>query len=169
MTIQFRHLEEIFPDLAATGYSPKSDKSPAYNCIAYAAGDETRKWVGYREVGYYWPEGAKEGHTLDALTSAFEQLGYAVCDIDALEGEYENVALFLENEELWTHAAKQCEDGTWTSKLGILEDIIHQTPQAVSGPDPAYGQVACFMKRGRGRDTYVKAAGPQVREPPDSP
>lgn len=30
-----------------------------------------------------------------------------------------------------------------------IEDIIHRTPQAVAGPDPAYGEVACFMKRKR--------------------
>jgi hypothetical protein len=139
MTDRLPHLESIFPDLAAAGYSPKSEKSGVYNCIAYAAGDESRKWVGYREVGYYWPEGAKEGHTLDALVSAFEQLGYAICDSDALESEYEKIALYVDKDGLWTHAAKQCEDGQWTSKLGNLEDTIHRTPQAVAGPDPAYG------------------------------
>jgi hypothetical protein len=149
MTDQLRHLEAIFPDLAAAGYSPRSAKSTVYNCIAYAAGDETRKWVGYREASYYWPEGAREGHTLDALMSAFEQLEYALCDSDALEVGYEKVALYVDRDGLWTHAAKQGEDGRWISKLGNWEDIIHQTPQALAGPDPAYGQVACFMKRGR--------------------
>jgi hypothetical protein len=147
MTDDLPHLEKIFTELAAAGYSPKSEKSGGYNCIAYAAGDETRKWAGYRDAGYYWPAGAKEGHTLDALMSAFEQLEYAVCDSDVLESEYEKVALYVDKDGLWTHAAKQCEDGQWTSKLGNLEDIIHRTPQAVAGLDPAYGEVACFMKR----------------------
>ena len=57
------HLEDIFPDLAAAGYGSKSPNSTIYNCIAYAAGDETTKWAGYRDVGYHWPEKAKEGHT----------------------------------------------------------------------------------------------------------
>jgi hypothetical protein len=149
MTSPLRHLEEIFPELAVAGYTPKSEKSPVYNSIAYAAGDETRKWEGYRERGYYWPEGAKEGHTLDALISAFEQLEYSPCDSDAIESEYEKVALYVDNDGLWTHAAKQCEDGQWTSKLGNLEDIVHRTPHALSGPDPAYGQLACFMRRKR--------------------
>ena len=149
MTEQLPHLEIIFADLAATGYSPKSEKSGTYNCIAYAAGYETRKWAGYRETGYYWPDGAKEGHTLDALISAFEELKYAICDNDVLEAEYEKVALYVDQDGLWTHAAKQCEDGRWTSKLGNWEDIIHRTPQAVAGPEPAYGRVACFMKRKR--------------------
>lgn len=149
MTEQLRHLELIFPNLAAAGYTPKSEKSPIYNCIAYAAGDETRKWVGYREAGYFWPDDAKEGHTLDALISAFEKLQYTVCDSDSVEAEYEKVALYVDQDGLWTHAAKQFEDGRWTSKLGNLEDIIHQTPQAIAGPEPAYGRVACFMKRRR--------------------
>jgi hypothetical protein len=48
---------------------------------------------------------------------------------------------------------------------GNLEDIIHRTHQAVAGPDPAYGQVACFMKCRRARDTDVKAAKPQEDKP----
>src|SRR5262245_26234316 len=141
------HLEAIFPDLAAAGYSPKSPKSPVYNCIAYAAGDDTRKWVGYRVLGYHWPEKAKEGHAFEALVSAFEELGYAASDSEALEPGFEKVALYVDADGLWTHAAKQCDDGQWTSKLGNLEDIIHRTPQALAGA--AYGRVSCFMKRKR--------------------
>jgi hypothetical protein len=152
MTAQLPHLEAIFPHLAAAGYAPRSEPSPLYNCIAYAAGDEIRKWEGYREVGYYWSQGAKEGHSLDALISAFEQLGYAVCPSDALEADYEKVALYADEDGLWTHAAKQGQDGQCSSKLGNLEDIIHRTAQAVAGPDPAYGQVACVMRRRREPD-----------------
>jgi len=36
----------MFLELAAAGYSPKNEKSTVYNCIAYAAGDESRKWQG---------------------------------------------------------------------------------------------------------------------------
>ena len=42
MTDRLLHIEAIFPDLAAAGYSPRSEKSGVYNCIAYAAGDDTR-------------------------------------------------------------------------------------------------------------------------------
>jgi hypothetical protein len=80
MTGPLPHLEALFPELAAVGYGPKSEKSSVYNCIAYAAGDELRTWQGYREAGYHWPDGAKEGHNLDALVSAFEQLAYTVCN-----------------------------------------------------------------------------------------
>jgi hypothetical protein len=63
--------------------------------------------------------------------------------------DMKKVALYVDKDGLWTHAAKQMVDGTWTSKLGNWEDIIHHTPQALAGPDPAYGQVACFMVRRR--------------------
>jgi len=35
--------------------------------------------------------------------------------------------------------------GKWTSKLGRLEDIEHDTPDDVAGG--VYGEVAGFMKR----------------------
>lgn len=159
MTDSLRHLEHIFPQLAAAGYAPKSEKSAAYICIAYAAGDESRKWEGFRDKGYHWPEGAKEGHTLEALISCFEQLGYSACDSAAVEPGHEKVVLYMDQDGLWTHAAKQCDDGQWTSKLGSLEDIIHRTPDAITGPEPAYGQIACYMKRLRSRESSQPESG----------
>jgi len=53
------------------------------------------------------------------------------------------VAVFGIGAEL-THAARQLDDGTWTSKLGSLEDITHEL-QALEGAD--YGHVVLFMKR----------------------
>lgn len=144
-----KHLEEIFPDLARIGYSPKSEPTSVYNCIAYAADDETRRWAGFRDLGYYWPENAKEGYALECLVSAYECIGYSICEKGDLEPGFEKVALYVDTDALWTHAAKQCQDGQWTSKLGHLEDIIHRTPEAVGGPEPAYGKVACYMKRER--------------------
>jgi hypothetical protein len=149
MSGELPHVESVFPSLVAAGYTSKSPKSRVYNCIAYAAGDETRKWAGFREAGYHWPEKAKEGYGLEALISAFAEIGYAACDSDALEPGCDKVALYVDQDGLWTHAAKQTEDGQWTSKLGNWEDIVHRTLDAVSGPDPAYGRVACLMKRPR--------------------
>jgi hypothetical protein len=149
MTDSLKHLEEIFPNLARAGYTPKSEKCAVYNCIAYAAGNETRRWAGYRELDYRWPEGTQEGLSPDALLSAFQALGFSVCDTDALESDFEKVALYVDKGGLWIRAAKQCEAGQWTSKLGSLEDIVHHPPEAVGGSEPAYGEVACYMKRKR--------------------
>ena len=45
----------------------------------------------------------------------------------------------------WRHAAKLLEDGRWSSKLGDLEDVGHDSPADVCGP--FNGELACFMRR----------------------
>jgi hypothetical protein len=47
MTDRLPHVEAIFPNVFAAGYTPRSEKSAVYNCVAYAAGDESRRWEGY--------------------------------------------------------------------------------------------------------------------------
>lgn len=144
MTQHLPHLEKLFENLLGIGYSPKSGPTAVYNCVAYAAGDEFHKWQGYRFAGY-WPPEAKEGGDIAAIVSAFEKIGYVECDFDvALEAGYEKVAIYEKNKR-WQHAARQREDGRWTSKIGDLEDIIHNTPFALAGDE--YGEVVCFLKR----------------------
>jgi len=46
-----------------------------------------------------------------------------------------------------THAARQLENGRWTSKLGELEDIEHDLHHLASG---AYGAVVQILKRPAG-------------------
>ena len=45
----------------------------------------------------------------------------------------------------FTHVALQLPTGRWTSKLGGLEDIEHDTLKALEGID--YGEPVRFMKR----------------------
>jgi hypothetical protein len=77
--------------------------------------------------------------------SVFECLGYEICAGEHVEDGYDKVALYVDQQGFWTHAAKQESDGIWSSKLGEYEDIRHSTPHAVSGP--AYGQVMHYMRR----------------------
>jgi hypothetical protein len=132
-------LEGAFPNLAADGYTMASPKTHTYNCIAWAAGDASRWW----EPGIYWP--APPGDELAALTDLFAILGYAPCDNEELEAGYEKVALYTSDQGDWTHAARQLPDGSWTSKLGPDEDILHRTPNALIGD--LYGHVAAIMRR----------------------
>lgn len=92
----------------------------------------------------YWPEGLPREETLSAFVTAFEKLGYQVCDDGRLESGYEKVALYAK-EGKPTHAARQLQSGYWTSKLGRLEDIEHEDEEGVSGP--VYGEPILFMKR----------------------
>jgi hypothetical protein len=46
---------------------------------------------------------------------------------------------------MWTHAARQLDNGKWTSKLGQLEDIEHESLEALSGA--VYGSVVQVLKK----------------------
>src|SRR5258708_6988096 len=62
---------------------------------------------------------------------------------------FEKIALYSNAQGEFTHAARQKEDGIWTSKLGDWEDIEHRTLSGLSGNAPAYGSVAKILKRPR--------------------
>jgi hypothetical protein len=91
----------------------------------------------------YWPEQAPREETLAAFVHAFETLGYSRCDSSEHEPGFEKVALYA-REGTPTHAARQLEDGKWTSKLGELEDIEH-TLEGIAGS--SYGEVAQILRR----------------------
>jgi len=138
--------ERSFPRLAKSGYHVTSEATSSYNCIAYAAGDQS-KWWEPPGLGFptYWPEKATKGYSLDALMSAFETLGYRECPDGEREAGYEKVALYADRQGGWTHAAKQCANGSWSSKLGTLEDIQHSTVEAIESP--TYGMATKYMRR----------------------
>jgi hypothetical protein len=140
-------LERKFKALVSAGYRVTSEWTTAYNCIAYAAGDTSRKWdcTPVPIPGYYWPPEAKTGDYIDALESAFEVIGFTQCDNGDLEDGYEKVALYVDSNGKWTHAAKQLPDGNWSSKLGNAEDIAHRSPHCFGGSD--YEDVMRFMRR----------------------
>lgn len=146
-----RHLnserEAAFPNLASSDYEVTSTETTQYNCIAHAADDHERKWdcAPFPIPGYYWPRGAMRGDGLDALISAFETLGYTVCDSDKPEPGVDKVALYIDGHGEWAHAAKQRDDGHWSSKLGDWEDIRHASVTALE--KSVYGTAVRFMER----------------------
>jgi hypothetical protein len=139
--------ERCFPTLCVTGYRVESPKDVSYNCIAYVVGDKTRHWspTVLPIPGYYWPPNARRDDHPDALKSVFEAEGYEICTDGDLEEGYEKIALYVDKNGEWTHAAKQEINGEWSSKLGDEEDIRHKTPHCFS--DAIYGEIAYFMRR----------------------
>ena len=128
----------------------EGDDDIGYNSIAHAADDNTNWWECYPSgpiniPGYYWPPTARHGYELDALVSAFETLGYAVCDGPELEPGFEKVAVYANEQGEWRHAAKQLPDGRWSSKLGECEDVAHTDPDDVAGE--INGWATRYMKR----------------------
>jgi tRNA threonylcarbamoyladenosine biosynthesis protein TsaE len=93
---------------------------------------------------FFWPPTVSREITLESFISAFQSLGYSVCEDDALEPGFEKVALFADEHRIPTHAARQLESGQWTSKLGQSEDIEHDL-RALEGA--IYGSVTLSMKR----------------------
>jgi hypothetical protein len=137
-------LETLFPGLAGSGYRITSPKDRRYNCVAWAAGEDHRWWSPDLAGRYYWPVRATRTETLKAVSEAFGTLGYVECDTDAPEDGFEKIALFADTNGTPTHVARQLATGSWTSKLGELEDIEHDL-RALEGSE--YGQVAKVMKR----------------------
>ena len=74
-------------------------------------------------------------------------LGYEKGDDFGLEIGVEKVAIFANEDFLPTHAARQLEDGSWTSKLGEEEDIMHVQLEHVRGR--IYGIPVLVMRRPR--------------------
>lgn len=145
--------ESKFPLLFSSGYEVKSPetidyKYPIYNCIAFAADDQTQFWWPDQDGDAYWPEGVKREVTRAAFIQAYETIGYKVCDNGNVEDGYEKIALYEKNG-VPTHAAKQIDETWWKSKLGYWEDIEHKTAEAVQTFNGIgwYGEVAFYMKR----------------------
>ena len=166
--------EQNFPNLTRALYEVKSDPTPlanthiipAYNCIAFAAGDDTRWWEPDQNQVYYWPISNRD-YTVECYIEVFESLGYQKLEsgIPAAsihEPGFEKVAIYYSRmgnpwtpRDSPTHAALQTKNGIWKSKLGQDEDIEHLNLECLNGDDitgriEPYGEPVKIMKRRRG-------------------
>lgn len=143
----------IFPKLATDkNFKLTSPINPNYNCLAWACHYNDR-WMQPPSITpppldsvVYWPEDAKQGMEIECLIDAFRTKGYELCDSWEYEDKYQKVALYVKKDsKTWTHAARELQNGFWTSKLGQGYDIQHGTPFTIEGD--SYGEVYCIMKR----------------------
>jgi len=104
-----------------------------YNCIAFAADDTSNWWDNTENPRTYWPP-VGDDPSINGLIAAFRWIGYSVCEPDEVGIGYQMIALYAENG-IWTHAATRLSDGRWQSKFGELEDLIHDSADAI----PDYG------------------------------
>src|SRR5882672_2805266 len=117
--------EKTYPLLHSSGYKVTSPETmdyryPIYNCIAFAADDQSLWWWPDQHGLAFWPPGVKREVTREAFIQAYSTIGYEVCGDGIVESGYEKIALY-EKHGVPTHAAKQLEDGRWKSKLGHWE------------------------------------------------
>lgn len=106
-----------------------TETSPAtkdYNCIAWAAEDDTKRWDIDPYGIYYWPPAVPRRRSIEEVTSVFESIGYETCNDESVEPGFKKIAIYADSSDLPTHVARQLPNGKWTSKLGDFEDVEHQ-------------------------------------------
>ena len=136
-------MEGLLPNLAGSGYEITNEASEEYNCIAWALG-ATTPWWGYQNPGDYWPPTLPRNQEIGTLMRLFASQRFSLCEDDTPEPGYDKIALYAFVGQ-FTHAARQLNDGRWTSKLGIREVITH--PSLANLEDGIYGSVHCIMRR----------------------
>ncbi|HOB70603.1 MAG TPA: hypothetical protein PLD55_06520 [bacterium] len=135
-------LSFLFPNSQKEPFTETSPATNSYNCIAWAANDNS-KWY-WPENHCYWPEGVEKKETIDSFIKMFSTFGYEICSDGLCEEGIEKIVIFSDENGKPTHAARQIDENFWTSKLGREIDVSH-TLNAMCNGD--YGNPAVFMKR----------------------
>lgn len=134
----------IFPKLKDSPHRITSPIDLYYNCIAYVADDRDHKWWPFAYPPYgRWPDGVCREATVACFIEAFATLGYEQCGDGTVEPGFEKLAIYADGDEV-THMARQLQSGTWSSKLGDLEDIEHDL---TSIECDLYGKAVQFLRR----------------------
>ena len=139
------HLEKLFPSLAESGYSKSSEQDPFYNCFAFAVHDTGQYWQKVPVKGYYWP--LDRDDRLEDWIGALALNNFKPTDDPGLEAGFEKVCIYVNASGSPEHVARQLESGKWTSKIGKLEDIQHDTLMGLEGAE--YGTPTIIMRRRR--------------------
>lgn len=137
-------LEDIFPKLKNKDYKLASKKNRYYNCIAWAFECNTLWWWPDKKYIGFWPKQIKREVTLAAFIKAFETQGYSICENSDYEIGFQKIAIFIKENNIPTHTARQLDNGKWTSKIGELEDIEHNLFDLIGNQ---YGKIGVIMKR----------------------
>ncbi len=135
-------LTAAFPNLADEAFEILAPPSTRYNCVAYAAGDQTQNW-DYEEDSY-WPPWASRNDKQESMVDVFAGLSYQPCDDHRLEQHYVRIALY-EKDGIAQHVALQMPNGRWRSKMGSGPLIEHHSPVSLSGR--IYGAPTVFMRK----------------------
>jgi hypothetical protein len=143
-------LENVRPD----NFKCCSDRTThlphnGYNCIAWAAGKTDNWWWPIDDPSAFWPIPIDPINpvTIEEFVKAFATEGYYKCEKQTprFENGFDKVAIYVDDNNEPTHAARLLPGGVWTSKMGKYEDIEHATLKVVEGKE--YGHAKVFLKR----------------------
>jgi hypothetical protein len=169
-----KKLRRLFPKLFGDRYRIASPRTKKYNCIAWAAGKSDLWWEPPPHG--YWPDGVLADGSIEAAVQLFESLGYTRADQDDVHLEDGVVKIAVYGDAAgYTHAARQLPNGKWISKIGKLQDIEHDTPDALTSiaerigtsNDRAYGMVVVILEKREGPIVTAPPAGDRAAAVPD--
>ncbi|MDQ3635748.1 MAG: hypothetical protein M3405_14745 [Acidobacteriota bacterium] len=133
-----------FPNIDIEGFKVTSELDFFYNCFAWAGEDNTRNWEPGSRYSHWLTD--NPAYTLENFIDNYSRIGYTeLTKSSALESDYEKIVIYVNDDGIPTHAARQLESGKWTSKLGIREDIEHSTPECIESDE--YGVIKVILKR----------------------
>jgi|SRR5581483_4430188 len=144
-----RRARQQWPNLSLDNFRHTSEPAD-YNCIAHAMRDNDRWWEPSGNPEHFWPDGVVKDYSLDSFKAAFRTRHYEDCADGSLETGFEKIAIYW-NHRGFRHIARQLVNGHWTSKLGDVKDIEHDTLDDLAGD--FYGQPTYYMRRPRGTET----------------
>ena len=131
----------LFPNTINDPLNKTSDKNKNYNCIAWSLGIDN-KWY-WPNQDAFWPINTME-ETVDAFRELYYFHNFEECDNSKHETGYLKIALFVNANDIPTHASRQLENGNWTSKLGQDIDVEHTLDSISNG---FYGNPKVFFKK----------------------
>lgn len=140
-------MKVIFPNFPNSFIDPflkTSERTGSYNCIAWAFGDNTKWYWPDPGNNYFWPDDIPREETIENFILLFKKIGYEICNNPNVEPGYEKIVIYQNALGIPTHAARQLNNGHWTSKLGREIDVSHSL---FSMRDGAYGNATVIMKR----------------------
>jgi hypothetical protein len=140
-------MQLVIPDFPNTHFEPFIITSPQttfYNCIAWAFGDDSKWYWPDPDDMAYWPPNISRTVDINSFIELYNLIGYNVCQSPVLETGFEKIAIFVDSNNIPTHAARQVASGLWTSKLGMEYDIQHTLASMNNG---VYGVARVFMSR----------------------
>jgi len=139
--------DKLFPNRTPHNNHPESRQTERYNCLAHAVcNDLLNIWP---DQDNSWPIDMPRVETIDSITSFLRRLGFRECKDGAFEEVFEKVAIYARGA-VPQHVARQKRDGRWTSKMSVLADIWHTTPDVLACPNQlefSYGVVVKIMRR----------------------
>ena len=138
-------LAQIFPGVTGQ-VRITSPNSLNYNCLSWVVG-EVDKWFDPTPhcVGYHWPSGVEREWTISTIRKLLALYGFTENANDtSLEAGFIKVAFYVDESGEPTHFARQLPNGKWTSKLGELYDVEHDSAENLECLD--YGKVHVVVK-----------------------